>query len=683
LRLTLSSIVRTFAVVAVAAFVIHSGGLQAAAQGVTSGIDLSWFDRTCKPCDDFYQFADGGWIKAHPVPAALPSYGSFYQLYESNRDVLQKILEKAAASNAPAGSDEQKIGNFYASCLDVAAIDKAGATPIQPMLAQIDGVTDAATLAPVLAALQINGVSAFFGMGSGADFKDSTQSITQVDQDGLGLPDRDYYLKTDAKSQATRDAYVAHVTKMFVLLGESQAQAATDAASVMTIETALAKSSLSRVQRRDPSAIYHKMDLPALESLAKNVDWGAYFTASGVTPGAINVSEPDYFTALSTALPAWTPAQIKAYLRWHTIHKYATSLSTPFVDENFAFYSTTLQGTTKQLERPKRCAVATDAALGEALGKLYVAQVFPPAAKAQALEMVKYVKETLRSDFQSLDWMSPQTKALAVAKLDAFDLKIGYPDKWRDYSSVTIVPGPYADNVIATNAFENKRDYAKIGKPIDRTEWGMTPPTVNAYYNPTVNEIVFPAGILQPPFFDANADMAVNFGGIGAVIGHESTHGFDDSGRQFDAHGNLADWWTPADATKFNAKAQCIVDQFNTLSPLPGVMENGKLVQGEEIADLGGVTIAYKAFERWQATHPRLTLDGFTPEQRFFIGWARVWASNARPEYTRMLAGIDVHAYDKFRVNATLSNMPAFAKAWGCKIGDAMVRPVDKRCAIW
>jgi len=682
MKFSISLGLRLTAVASVAFLAVHNGVL-AEAQQLSSGIDLTALDRTCKPCDDFYQFANGNWIKNHPIPAAYPEYGTFNILADKNRDVTHDILEAAAASNAAPGTDAQKIGDYYASCMDAASIDKAGTAPLDPLFAQIDRLSGVKALPGVVAALQMANVNAFFGFGSGPDAKDSTLNIAQLDQGGLGLPNRNYYTDTDDKSVSIRTAYVAHVAKMFELMGEPAAQAAADAQSVLSVETSLAKNSLTPVQERDPHATYHKMDAAALASLAPAFDWSAFFAASNVTPSAINVSEPDFFSGFSTLLGQWTPDQIKAYLRWHTITAYASALPQAFADENFAFYSTTLNGTTAQLPRWRRCARATDGALGEVLGRLYVAKTFPPAAKARALEMVQDIKATLRADIATLDWMTPQTKNRAIEKLDAFSLKIGYPDKWRDYSALTIVKGPFAANLLASNVFENKRDYAKIGKPVDRSEWGMTPPTVNAYYNPTVNEIVFPAGILQPPFFNQSADMAVNFGAIGAVIGHESTHGFDDEGRQYDKNGNLADWWTPQDAAAFDVKAKCIVDQFDALSPEPGVHENGQLVQGEAIADLGGLTIAYKAFERWQSTHPRQTIDGFSPEQRFFLGFAGVWGSSSRAEYIRLVANTDPHPYDKFRVNATLSNMPAFAKAWGCKTGDPMVRPAAQRCAIW
>lgn len=654
-----------------------------AAAHLQSGIDLANLDKTCKPCQDFYQFADGGWIKKHPVPAAYPIFGNFNVLADRNQAVLHGILNRAAAAQAKPGSNEQKIGDFYASCMDTSAIDAAGTKPIAPLLA-LASDADASTLGTTLARLQAAGVDAFFGFGAIPDFKNSTQDIGYLGQSGLGLPDRDYYTRTDAKSKALLAAYQAHVQKMFQLLGDPAATAATEAASVLHTETTLAQNQLTIVQQRDPKAIYHKMSAAATETLAPAVQLASYYQTYDIpAAAAVNVAEPAYIKAVSSQVAAMAPADLHAYLRWQVVHAYATALPSAFDQEHFNFYSKTLQGTSAQLPRWKRCVRATDRTLGEALGQLYVAQTFPPSAKAQALDMVKNIKAELRSDFTTLSWMSPQTRKRAVNKLDAFMLKIGYPDKWRDYSKLPIVRASYSENLIASARFETKRDNAKIGHPVDRSEWGMTPSTVNAYYNGTINEIVFPAGILQPPFFNKDADMAVNYGGIGAVIGHESTHGFDDEGRQFDAQGNLKDWWTAADAARFNARAQCVVDQWNKLEPLPGVHEIGKQIEGEEIADLGGLTIAYKAFEKWQAHHPRRVIDGFTPEQRFFMGWAQVWASNARPQYIRLAAQTDVHGYDKFRVNQTLSDMPQFAKAFFCKLNDPMVRPASQQCQIW
>jgi predicted metalloendopeptidase len=684
MRLSPSLVLRSTAVFAAFVFLALTNQNVRAAAGLSSGITLANLDRTCKPCTDFYQFAAGGWIKNHPIPAAYPSFGNFNVLSDSNNDVLHTILDRAAAARNAPGSDAQKIGDYYASCMNVGAVDAAGITPLQPLLARIAGVTSTESLAPVLADLHDAGVSAFFSFGSESDFKDSRMNIATLASGGLGMPDRDYYLKDDARSKALRDAYMAHVTNMFKLAGDSPLQAAAEAQTVMTIETALAQQTLTRVAQRDPANIYHKMSLDDAQALAPNFDWPTYFRAAGAPAfSSVNVSSPDYIKALGTQLAALKGADVQTYLRWHVLHAFAPALSSAFVDENFSFYGKTLSGTTAQLPRWRRCVSATNRALGEDLGRFYVAQTFSPAAKTRALTMVKNIKAALRADFSTLAWMTPATRARAVAKLDAFDLKIGYPDKWRDYGKLTVAPTSYLQNIVASNRFETAFDLQKIGNPVDRTEWGMSPPTVNAYYNPTVNEIVFPAGILQPPFFNPNADEAVNYGAIGAVVGHESTHGFDDEGRKFDLNGNLTDWWTPADATAFDAKAQCIVKQWDAISPLPGLHENGKLVQGEEIADLGGLTIAYKAFEKAQAGKPRRIIDGFTPEQRFFMGWAQVWASNERDDYTRLLVNTDVHGYDKFRVNATVANMPEFAKAWFCKLGDPMVRPPADRCQIW
>jgi putative endopeptidase len=682
MRINVSRAVRFAGAAALLALTLTNPHVRAAA-GLQSGIDLSNLDRTCKPCQDFYQFADGGWIKKHPIPAAYPSFGNFDALADRNREVLHTIVNRAAAAHAAPGSNEEKIGDFYASCMDTAAIDAEGTKPIAPLLALASNAS-ASNLGTTLARLQAANVDAFFGFGSVSDFKNSTQDIGYLGQGGLGLPDRDYYTRTDAKSKALLAAYQTHVQKMFELLGDPAATASTEAASVLRTETALAQNQLTIVQQRDPNAIYHKMSMPATETLAPSLELATYYRTYDVTPNApVNVAEPAYFKALSAQIAAMPAADLHAYLRWHVVNAYAAALPSAFDKEHFNFYSKTLQGTSAQLARWKRCVRATDANLGEALGQLYVAQTFPPSAKAQALAMVKNIKAELRDDLSTLSWMSPQTRSRAVHKLDAFMLKIGYPDKWRDYSKLPIVRDSYAQNLIASAKFETNRDNAKIGHPVDRSEWGMTPSTVNAYYNGTINEIVFPAGILQPPFFNKDADMAVNYGGIGAVIGHESTHGFDDEGRQFDAQGNLTDWWTAQDAARFNARAQCVVNQWNKLQPLPGVHEIGKQVEGEEIADLGGLTIAYKAFEKWQAHHARRVIDGFTPEQRFFMGWAQVWASNSRPQYIRLLAQTDVHGYDKFRVNQTLSDMPQFAKAFFCKLNDPMVRPASQQCQIW
>lgn len=647
-------------------------------------IDLTNLDRTCKPCTDFYQFAVGSWIKKNSIPASYPAYSNFQKLSDSNRDVLRSILDDASKTDNPQGSNLQKIGDYYGSCMNVTAIETAGLTPLQPELTEIGTIADAASLARQIAHLQRSGVNALFGFGSDPDARNSTMNIAVLTQGGLGLPDRDYYLNDDQRSKAIRAAYVTHVQKMFALAGEDTAKSTGEANSVMSIETELAKHALTRVARRDPVATYHKMSFAQLQALAPNFSWSDYVRVAGLSAlSTINVSEPIFFKALSAQLSALPPAELQAYLRWHVLDAYAPTLPSAFVDENFNFQGRTLQGTKELQPRWRRCVRATDIALGEALGQVYVTRTFSPSAKSRALRMVKNIKETLREDFSKLSWMTPQTRKRSVAKLDTFILKIGYPDKWRDYAALNISRDSYAANVRRASEFESARDIGKIGHTVDRTEWGMSTPTVNAYYNPSINEIVFPAGILRPPFFDPAADDAVNYGGIGAVVGHESTHGFDDEGRQYDLKGNLVDWWTPQDSAAFNARASCIVKQYDALTPLEGVHENGKLVQGEAIADLGGLTIAYKAFEKSMKGKPRPVIDGFTPEQRFFLSWAQVWASNERPEYVRLLAQTDVHAYDKFRVNATVANMASFTKAWFCPLNAAMVRPPQQRCQIW
>ncbi|HEY8298413.1 MAG TPA: M13 family metallopeptidase [Candidatus Baltobacteraceae bacterium] len=683
MRLTFSHALRLGAVAAAIALAITNGHVRAQTSASQSGIDLGNLDRTCKPCSDFYRFANGGWIKNNPIPAAYPGISNFQKLADRNQEVLRLILEDAAKTPAAPGSNAQKIGDFYASCMNTNAIDAAGTKPIAQLLATA-AAADPQTLGTTLAGLQADGVGAFFGFGAGADSRNSAMNIAQLRQGGLGLPDRDYYLADDDKTKAIRAAYLTHVGNMFGLLGDTPAIAAKEAQTVLSVETALAKSSNSRVENRDPFKTYNKTTFRELQTLVPEFNWSAYFAQHGVaTTAPINVGQPVFFKALAAQLASMSPESLRTYLRWHVVHSYAAELSKPFVDENFDFYSKTLQGTPQQQERWKICARATDGTLGEALGQFYVAKTFPPAAKAQALAMVKNIKQTLRDDLSTLSWMTPPTRKRAVAKLDAFVLKIGYPDKWQDYGALPIERTSYAQNAIAAARYETARSYARIGKPVDRSEWGMTPPTVNAYYSPSVNEIVFPAGILQPPFYNKDADMAVNYGGIGAVIGHESTHGFDDQGRHFDLHGNLVDWWTPADSTRFDKRAQCVVDQWNQLTPLPGVHEIGAQVEGEEIADLGGMTIAYKAFEKWQSHHPRRTIDGFTPEQRFFMGWAQVWASQYRDATVALRAKTDVHGFDTFRVNQTLADMPGFATAFFCKLNDPMTLPPTKRCQIW
>ncbi|HEV2175868.1 MAG TPA: M13 family metallopeptidase [Terriglobia bacterium] len=662
-----------------------------AASGAPAGapapdVDPKAMDKTCKPCQDLFKYADGNWLKNNPIPPDYPTWGRFSELAERNRKHLREILEAAAKNTAAApGSNEQKIGDFYSSCMDEQKVEAEGAKPLAPEFARIEKITTVPELEAEVARLHGYGVGALFNFGSTQDEKNSTEVIGGAGQGGLGLLDRDYYTKTDDKSKQIRGEYLAHVSKMFELLGDGDATAQAEAKTVMDIETKLAEASMTRVERRDPDKTYHKMDRAQLKTLTPNFSWGSYFRDIGYPEiSTVDVGQPDFFKEVNGALTSVPLADWKTYLRWHLVHSAAPALSSKFVDENFNFYGKTLQGTKQNLPRWKRCVASTDRELGFALGQVYVQKYFPPQAKARAQQMVQNLIAALGDDIKTLPWMSEATRKQALAKLAAFTPKIGYPDKWRDYSAYRVTRGPYVENVLAGDLFEFHRDLNKIGKPVDRTEWGMTPPTVNAYYNPLKNEIVFPAGILQPPFFDAKADDAVNYGGMGAVIGHEMTHGFDDQGRKFDAHGNLKNWWTPEDLKNYTARAACVEKQFDGYEVQPGIHENGKLVLGESIADLGGLTIAYKAFEKSLAGKPRPPLiDSLTPEQRFFVSYAQIWAANDRPEFERLMVNLNPHPLDRFRAIAAPSNMPAFEKAFDCHAGDPMVRAENERCQIW
>jgi putative endopeptidase len=651
----------------------------------TTPLDPSNLDRSASACTDFYQFANGGWVKTHPVPPAYSVWGSFAELGENNQSNLLTILRNAAATgNSQASADMKKLGVFYSSCMDSAAAERAGSQPIAPALARIAAIRNRGQVEAEIARLHSQGVPVLFGFGSQQDAKNSTSVIAGIRQGGLSLPDRDYYLNPDKRYADIRTNYTDHVAKMFQLLGESASEAGADAQRVVTIETAIAKPAMTRVQMRDPNANYHKMTAAELRQLAPGFNWSRFFAGEGRSDIAtINVQNPVFLKSVDSLLSSAPLADWKAYLRWKIADAAAPSLSSAFVNEDFRFGST-LSGAKELLPREKRCARATDEGLRDALGQAYVAQYFTPDAKQRALEMVRNLESVFHDRLQTLGWMSDTTKVQASGKLAAFTNKIGYPDKWRDYSTLNIKPGPFLNNQLAVREYERRRDLARIGKPVDRTNWTMTPPTVNAYYNPTMNEIVFPAGIMQPPFFDPKADDAVNYGGMGAVIGHEMTHGFDDQGSQFDAQGNLRNWWSASDLEKFKRGTGLVASQFDSYTVLDSVHVNGKLTLGENLADLGGLSVSYAALEKALAEKGRPPLiDGFTPEQRFFLAWAQIWRQNINPEAQRVRINTDPHSPGRWRTNGPLSNLPQFAAAFGCKAGDPMVRPDSVRPVIW
>ncbi|MBZ5537656.1 MAG: M13 family metallopeptidase [Acidobacteriia bacterium] len=649
-------------------------------------IDPANMDPSIKACENFYQYADGGWVKANPVPADKSAWGSFAQLADHNRDILRSVLDEVSAKKEwPKGSLEQKVGDFYASGMEEAAVEKAGTAPLKPWLAKVEGLKSDSDLASLLGELRVNGLAGAFNFMVAQDARESTRYIGILNQGGLGLPDRDYYIKEDPKTKEIRDKYVAHVTRMLELAGEKPDSASADAKAVMAVETQLAKASFTRVENRDPQKTYHKMTLAELEKLSPAFGWKTFFGELGVKQVPdLNVRQPQFFKAFAEMSTDVPPEQWRAYLRWHVINAMADLLTKAFQEESFAFRGKALNGIPEQEERWKRVQAATDRALGEALGQLYVKRAFSADAKARMIEMVENLHAALKDRIEGLEWMSPETKAQALRKLTAFGVKVGYPDKWRDYSKLEITRPSYADNVMRARRFESARNLAKLGKQIDRTEWGMTPPTVNAYYNSTLNEIVFPAGILQPPFFDPKADDAVNYGGIGAVIGHEMSHGFDDSGSQFDADGNLKNWWTDADRAAYKSRTDLIVKQFDAYEPLPGEHVNGKLTLGENIGDLGGLKIAYAALQKALENKGRPgPIDGFTPEQRFFLNWAQVWRTTIRDPALRVHINTNPHSPGMYRVNGPLSDLPEFYQAFGCDAGEAMVRPKEQRPSIW
>jgi endothelin-converting enzyme/putative endopeptidase len=648
--------------------------------------DSSLVDKSIDPCDNFYRYSCNGWFKRNPLPADQASYGRFTELMELNRLHLRQILEETSTPAATRTANEQKTGDEYASCMDTAAINKRGLSPLKPELDRIAALKTAAELPALLAHLHAIGVNAFFGMGSNQDYADSTSVISFYGAGGLGLPERDYYTRADAKSIETRQQYIAHVRKIFVLAGETEAQAAKDADIVMAIETRLAKASLTITEQRDPQNLNHPTDVAKFSKELTHFSLADYVTAAHApAAGKANDMEPKFFAEFNT-LVADTPIdQIKTYLRWHLIHAYAgTSLPESFDQENWNFYAHTLNGAEKQQERWKRCTSRVDRELGEALGQVYVARYFPPAEKQQALEMTQAIEQTMEKDIDSLDWMSAETKVKAKEKLHTVMNKIGYPDKWRDYTSLKIERGDALGNQMRAHEFETARDLAKIGKPVDKGEWQMTPPTVNAYYDPQMNNVNFPAGYFQPPFYSGKEDDAANYGDMGSTVGHELTHGFDDEGRQYDKDGNLKNWWTKDDETKFTERADCMVKQYDAIEAVPGVHLNGKLTLGENLADLGGLWLAWLAWlDKAQAAHVDMsaTTDGYTPDQRFWIAYAQQWCTQTRPEQLRTQAQTDPHAPDEYRTNTVLTDLPEFAKSFSCKKTAPMVNP--KPCRVW
>jgi putative endopeptidase len=649
------------------------------------GFDLAAMDTNVKACEDFYRFAVGKWRDTHPLPPQYSRYGRFEELAERNREVLHKILEEdAAKKNAPSGSAERKLGDFYASCMDETAIEAAGIKPIQPELDRISAIKDRTSLLAEVNRLHTAGYGPLFRIGGQNDHKNSKMIIASLGAGALGLPDRDYYLKDDPRFKTIRGQYVDHVATMLTLSGESADQAKSDAQRILELETKLAAALLPRVELRDPENTYHPTKIADLASMAPAVDWQAYLLGLGITVESVNVSQPKYIASVNQLLIDVPLEDWKALLRSQVVDGAAPTLSKAFVDEDFNFSGRVLSGTKEPLERWKRCVRAADFGLGQLLGQEYVRRNFTPEAKAKMSSLIDNLTAALREDIPTLTWMGPETKAAALGKLAAFSRRIGYPDKWRDYSALTISRASYAANTQAARAWAYHHNIERIGHADDPNEWGgFTPPTVNASYNPPQNNITFPAGILQPPFFDPNADDAYNYGGIGTVIGHEMTHGFDDEGAKYDAQGNLRNWFTPEDLKKFQARTDCVANEYSEFNVAPGINIKGKLVNGESVADLGGATIALRAYEKSQEGKERKTIDGFTPEQRFFLGFAQVWAENMSPQEATRRALTDPHAQGPFRVNGTVQNMPEFWKAYGCNDGQPMVREASKRCSIW
>jgi putative endopeptidase len=651
----------------------------------TPSLDIPSMDRTADPCVDFYQYTCGGWMKNNPIPPDQASWSVYGKLAEENGEFLWGILEEAAKPTADRTPAQQKIGDYFESCMDEARIESLGSTPLQPLLDQIAALKNKRDLARLLADQHQKdyGSGWLFGFGSDQDFGDATQVIAFAHAGGLGLPDRDYYTKSDAKSNEIRTKYAQHVANMLRMIGESNARAEKDAKTVLRIETALAKPSLTRVERRNPYNLYHKMTPEQLSALTPSFDWKRYLDDNGLTTiNTLNVTEPKFFKALNAELKSVPLSDWRAYLRWHAVHARAPYLSKNFVVEDFNFFRKTLRGVNELPPRWKRCVRYVDRDLGEALGQEFVRRTFSADTKAKTLDMTRRIEAAMESEIKTLDWMTDATKQRALDKLHAVANKIGYPDRWRDYATVDMKRGDFFGNATRATVFESRRDLAKIGKPVDRGEWGMTPPTVNAYYNAQMNDINFPAGVLQPPLYDPKLDDAPNYGNTGSTIGHELTHAFDDEGRQFDGQGNLKDWWTPDDAKKFEERVQCVRDQYAQYTVVEEIKINSKLTSGEDVADLGGTLLAYIAWKDALANQHLEPIDGFTPDQRFFIGFAQWACENERPENLRVNAITNPHSPGKYRINGIVSNMPEFWKAFNCHEANPMVRGA-KACKVW
>jgi putative endopeptidase len=645
-------------------------------------LNLNWLNTTILPQNDFYTFANGTWQKNNPIPKDRATWGSFHILNEKVQHIIhQMLIEAADNKHARPESIEQKVGDFYFSGMDEQAIEQAGIKPLQAELAQIDHIKTLDDLQRAIAHLHQIGAGSLFNFGSMQDFENSKEMIGAAMQGGLGLPDRDYYLKDDKKFKHIREVYLKHVAEVFRLLGYTESQSTHNAAIIMSIETQLAKASLSQVEQRDPHAVYHIMNIVKLNEVTPHFSWKQYFELIGQNKlNHINLGMPEFFKTMDALLTTVSIDDWRVYLRWNLIDSFDSYLSKSFVDEGFKM-TQVLSGTEQLLPRWKRVVTSENSALGFAIGKLYVARYFSETSKQEVLNIIKNIRVQLRADIATLPWMSPKTRQFAIKKLDLMEERVGFPNKWWDYSSLKIDRGPYVLNVMRTNEFLIKRDLNKIGKPVDRDEWAMTPQTINAYYDPSMNSLNIPAGILQPPFFDPNAPDAVNYGAIGFVIGHEMTHGFDDQGAQFDAYGNLKDWWTPADLSRFKMATECIVNQFSQYVVDGDMHVQGKLVVGEAAADLGGITLAYRAYLRSSAYRNAKNIMGFTPVQQFFLGAAHVWANNIRAEQSRNQVTVDPHPPAQFRVNGSLANMPEFQAAFKIPANSTMVN--QKRCVIW